>query len=159
MQIFRYTLHNGAYILQDSIVVDTSVSKEIKIVLTGADRVECNGVNYEVTNGFVMIPVTQKGKLVLRAITLDSKGKITANRPMQPLSAFDIRDTLSCQLAVCADAESYNSRITDLENLTATKEQLTILTDTINSSIELINNINERLTELEKAYDPTLIIQ
>jgi len=163
-----YKIENGIGILQNPQAIDLSALTEITFSLEKDGVLEINKFKkIKVVDGkcSILIKDIIKGTNTLRLITADNSGKEAKVYPLQPIYIYDVYDKLHCSLAVSLDLQREVENLRSLtivqQNRIKTLEINTECIDTmktkINELIEIINTIAERLSELEKNYDPTLI--
>lgn len=161
-----YKIEKGIGILQNPQQIDISMCKAMEFEIPEAKNsilelnkmtkisLDDNGI------GCVSIKMLKKGTNTIRVIkNISNEHDIY---PCQPFVIFDYNDKLYSSLATSLDVlEIINKlqdkcielekRLKDIEknNPESTKNK-------VNELIEVVNDIQYRLTELEKGYDPTI---
>jgi len=163
-----YKIENGIGILQNPQAIDLSALTEITFSLEKDGVLEINKFKkIKVVDGkcSILIKDIIKGTNTLRLITADNSGKEAKVYPLQPIYIYDVYDKLHCSLAVSLDLQREVENLRSLtivqqnriKTLEINTECLEIMKTKMNELIETINTMAERLSELEKNYDPTLI--
>jgi len=164
----QYEIKNGIGILGNPQAIDLSARTEIVFEFDRDGLLEINKLTkVRVIDKVCSIPIKtlNKGTITLRLITTDNAGKEAKVYPLQPIYVYDIADKLHCTLAMSLDLQK---EIESLRLLTATQQSriITLETNTecidniktkVNELVEIINSQSERIHELEKNYDPTII--
>lgn len=161
-----YKIDKGIGVLQNPQQLDISMCNKIDFEIIGAKNaiLEINNITKlalnENCNASVSVKTLKKGTNTLRVIQYTNDGaKIY---PCQPFAIFNYNDKLYSSLATSLDIiELINKlqnkcielelRIKEIErsdpHTTKTKA---------NELVDVVNNIQYRLAELEKGYDPTI---
>ena len=161
-----YKIDKGIGILQNPQQLDISMCNKIDFEIVGEKNaiLEINNITKlalnENCNASVSVKTLKKGTNTLRVIQYTKDGaKIY---PCQPFAIFNYNDKLYSSLATSLDViELINKlqnkcielelRIKEIER----SDPHTTKTKT-NELVDVVNNIQYRLAELEKGYDPTI---
>lgn len=155
----KFCENKGVGILQNPQQID--LSRFVKLCFTFDPKyniMEINRRRYALENGRCEIKVREleKGTNTIRAI-----GDTVL--PCQPILVYDSYDKQYCTLATSIDVlevlTQQTLKIAELEQrITALETENPAETrKTLNACIKLINQLQQRLIELENNYDPTII--
>lgn len=161
-----YKIDNGIGNLQNPQQVDISMTNKIDFEIVGGENslLEINGITKialdKKGNGSVSVKTLKKGTNTLRVIKSDNNGYSVT--PCQPLAIFDYNNKIYSCLATSLDIIMVVNKLQDkcIELETRIKEIEKSCPketkDKTNEIVDILNDIQYRLTELEKGYDPTI---
>lgn len=165
-----YEIKNRIGVLQNPQAFDLSVKRPLQLHFDRECIVTFDGQNYDTESLIATIPksILSKGTKQI-SITVVTNGAIEKVYPCQPIKIYDVNDQKQCSLATSVDLISIFPKMsTDLARCLVENEDLKnknsicqknckILTDKLNELTRAINALSERVSDLEKNYDPTLI--
>lgn len=160
MKLF-YKNVDGIGVLQNPQMIDLSLCKKICFTFDEKNAIiEVNKlVKYALIDGECEINVRDlsKGTNTIRVICDD---KII---PCQPICLFDVGDKLKCSLATSLDVlgliNTLQDKVVDMDKriIEIEKTNPNEIKTKLNEVIVLSQKMQERINELEKGFDPTLV--
>lgn len=151
---------NGIGVLTNNQLIDLSYSKEICLIMPDKYTIlEVNKLGrYPIKDGKVKLPITKfiKGTNTLRAIN------DTMILPLQPIFISAVGDKIQCQLATNLDVlstiEELREQVFEINKFISSIKQLNLtkVIKKVNDLIEISKNLQERVADIEKNYDPTM---
>lgn len=152
---------NGVGVLQNPQMIDLSFYSEICLIIPKRfNIIELNKVKqFIATDGRVKIKVKDliKGTNTLRAINSNSI------LPLQPIMVTNVNDKLQCQLATSLDVlesiKELRSAIVEINKFLDVVKALDLknVVKSVGRLIDVSNNLQERVADIEKNYDPTIL--
>lgn len=157
--VYRY--NQGIECLEKPQMVDLSLYDEIEF---NFDKSECwleinHGIKMPVIDGKCRVKIKHLRKATNTLRLISNYWVI----PCQPLDVFMIGDALKCDVACSLDVlklvNDLQEKVIELKGRLEEVEALkpAVMFDKINSLVEACNLLSERVNELEKGFDPTLV--